>query len=174
MERRVLMGRIVAPHGVRGLVKIAAYTSAPEAIGSYGPLQDSAGTVVRLKVRGLVKGLVLAAVDGVATREAAEALKGRELYVSRAQLPEAGDEVYVADLVGLEVRTSDGARLGRIVAVQEFGAGPLLEVAPEGGGETVFVPFTEAAAPVVAPEAGFVTVELPKGLWPGDEGDEEP
>ncbi len=169
MTRRVLLGRIVGVHGVRGLVKVAAYTEVPEAIGAYGPLQDEAGRAVRLTVKGRAKEGLLAEIEGVMTREAAEALKGRDLYVLRAALPDPGDEIYQADLVGLAVRDMAGARLGQVVAVADFGAGPLLEVAPDGDEQdTVFLPFTDEVVPVVAIEAGHLTVDMPQGLWPED------
>jgi 16S rRNA processing protein RimM len=97
----------------------------------------------------------------VATREEAEALKGLELYVPRATLPALEeDEFYLADLIGLRVRTADGAELGRIRDVHNFGAGDLLEIEPADG-PTWWLPFTETAVPEVRITDGFVVAAPP-------------
>jgi 16S rRNA processing protein RimM len=167
-DQRVLLGEIVAAHGIKGLVKVRTFTERPEAIAEYGPLRDASGRTVALQVRGPTKGGLLAEVEGVTDRNAAEALKGTELFVDRSALPpadEEGGEFYHADLVGLEARSETGERLGEVVAVQDFGAGGMLEVRLDGRRDTALVPFAEAYVPQVDPEGGYLVIAAVPGLF---------
>jgi 16S rRNA processing protein RimM len=160
---RVLLGRIASAHGIRGEVLIHAYTTMPEGIAAYGPLSDKDGsrTFRIVSVRATAKGIV-ARLDGVNDRTAAEALAGLELFIRRNRLPAtAEDEFYHADLVGLAVVDPEGKVIGRVQAVQNFGAGDLLEVQLEGTGKSELIPFTEAAVPEVDLTVRRVVVVLP-------------
>jgi len=163
---RILLGEIVAVHGIRGLVKVRTFTETPEDITAYGGLTDQAGRPVELSLRGRTKGGVLAAVAGVHDRNGAEALRGTGLYVDRAALPpvEADDEYYQADLIGLEARLEDGRRLGEVRAVQDFGAGTMLEIELAEEGRSVLLPFTREAVPELALDQGFLIVVPDPGL----------
>jgi 16S rRNA processing protein RimM len=113
-------------------------------------------------VTGAAKGGVIVRAEGVETRDAAEALRGVRLYVPRDRLPEpeGEDEFYLDDLVGLEAVDAEGAARGRVVAVQNFGAGDLVEVrGPDG--ETFYVPFTREAVPEVDVKGGRVVIAPP-------------
>ena len=169
---RVCVGQIGGANGVRGWVRLASYTADPADIASYGPLSDETGErTFGVTVKRVAKGIVIAAIDGVSDRNAAEKLAGLRLYVDRAALPPAGeDEFYRADLIGLAAVTPDGAPLGRIVAVDDYGAGDVIELRlPEGG--SVLVPFTQAVVPVVDIAAGRLVIDPPPGLFApvGDE-----
>lgn len=161
----VLLGRFGAPHGVRGEIRLQSYTADPQAIAGYGPLTDRSGArkFALLSVRPQGKDMLVARVEGVNQRAGAEALTGVELYLPREKLPppEDDDEFYLADLVGLRAETREGAEIGRVIAVRNFGAGDILEVAPVGGGETLMFPFTKAVAPVVNVPGGRVVIEPP-------------
>jgi 16S rRNA processing protein RimM len=163
---RVLMGRLGAPHGVRGEIRLQSFTGDPEAIAGYGPLTDRAGqkSFTLLSVRALGKDMLVARIAGVGSREAAAALNGVELFLLRALLPETedADEFYLADLIGLRAQTPAGADIGRVVAVRNFGAGDILEIAPVGGGETLMFPFTKAVVPVVSVTEGRVVIDPPE------------
>ena len=161
---RVLLGRIAGAHGIRGEVLIKTFTHVPEAIGAYGPLGDKRGarTFEIQSVRAMAKGVV-ARLQGVGDRNAAEALKGVELYVERERLPPAADgEFYHADLIGLAAVDGERKPLGEIVAVHNFGAGDLIEVRLTGSGKTELVPFTDAAVPEVDISARRAVVVLPR------------
>jgi 16S rRNA processing protein RimM len=150
-ENRVLLGRIAGAHGIRGEVLIKTFTAEPEAIGAYGPLSDKGGarTFEIQSVRVTAKGVVTC-LKGVADRNAAEALKGVELYVAREKLPAAAEgEFYHADLIGLSAVDREGRPIGEIVAVHNFGAGDLIEVRLAGSGKTELVPFTDDTVPEV-------------------------
>lgn len=180
--KRILLGEIVAAHGIRGEVGIKTYTAEPEAIADYGPLSDEAGkrtfeiTAVKMTAKGIV-----ARIKGVTDRTGAEALKGTGLYVAREALPKAAEdegEYYHADLIGLSAVAPDGTALGTIVAVANFGAGDLIEIKFAGRNATEFVPFTDACVPAVEIATGKVTVimpemvegEPPPGETPGEAG----
>ena len=159
----ILLGRISGAHGIRGEVVIHAYTLAPENIGAYGPLFDrtNARSFEITSARATPKGVV-ARLKGIGDRTAAEALKGVELYVDRDRLPAAAEgEFYHADLIGLAAVDTEGTQIGEIVAVQNFGAGDLLEIRLAGSGKTEFVPFTEATVPEVDIAAGRAVVAMP-------------
>ena len=160
---RVLLGRIAGAHGVRGEVLIRTFTVAPEDIGAYGSLSDASGErTFRLEsVRSTRKGVV-ARLKGVADRTAAEALKGIELYVARDRLPPANEgEYYHADLIGLAAVDPGGEPVGEIVAVQNFGAGDLLEIRIAGTSRTELLPFTASVAREVDIAGRRVVVVLP-------------
>jgi 16S rRNA processing protein RimM len=163
---RIRLGRISGAHGIRGEVLIHAHTATPEDIGAYGPLSDASGARAFAieSVRVTAKGVV-ARLAGVADRTAAEALQGVELYVDRDQLPAAAEgEFYHADLIGLAAVDAEGRHIGEIVAVQNYGAGDLLEIRLAGSGKTELVPFTEAFVPEVDVKAKRVVIILP---YPG-------
>ena len=169
----VLIARIGAAHGIKGEVRVKAYTADPAGIGAYGPLEAPDGRVFEVAslrpAAGPAADMLVVRFKGVADRNAAEALNGLELSVPRDRLPPAGDdEYYHADLVGLSAVTRDGASLGTVVAVQNYGAGDLLEIAPKRG-ETLLVPFTRAAVPEVDVAGGRVIVDPPEGLLGADQ-----
>lgn len=157
----VCVGVIVGAHGVRGQVRIKSFTAEAADVGAYGPVrEETTGRVLPLAVVGLVKGLVIARLEGIRDRDAAEALKGTRLLVERECLPETEeDEFLYADLVGLRAEGLDGASLGTVKAVHDFGAGALLEI--DGAGGNHLIPFTRAAVPVVDVAGGKLVVDPP-------------
>lgn len=162
-RRRVLIGRIGAPHGVRGEVLIQSYAHEPRAIASYGPLESEDGTQrleIRI-VRETTKGLI-ARIAGIDDRNEVEALKGLALYVDRSRLPAAAeDEFYRADLIGLRAIDTEGRTLGTVIAVDNYGAGDILELRIDGQSETELIPFTDAYIPSLDLGARTITVVLP-------------
>lgn len=163
-QDRVLLGVVAAPHGVRGLVRIKSFTEDPMAVGAYGPLSDESGKKeYRVEILSAARDAVLARIEGVADRTAAEALRGLRLYVDRSALPETGErEWYEADLIGLKAVGTDGRDWGKVIAFHDFGAGSVMEVS--GG---VMLPFTNEAVPEIDVEGGKVLVDPPAGLLAG-------
>jgi len=164
-DKRILLGRITNAHGLKGEVVVHAFTEHLEAIAEYGPLADTDGqhaielSIVRVTDKG-----VIARVSGVNDRTQAEALKGRELWVAREQLPEAEDgSFYYSDLVGLDAVTPEGSIIGKVVAVQNFGASDLLEIKPTGTRQTELVAFTDDFVPEVDIAGGRVVVIMADG-----------
>jgi 16S rRNA processing protein RimM len=165
----ICVARIGAAHGVRGAVKLWTFTEDPLAVKRYGPLQTKDGArqfeVTHLRE---AKGHLVATLKGIATREEAERLNGVELYVAREKLPATDeDEYYHADLIGLAAVNAAGEPLGRVIAIHNFGAGDIIEVAPANGA-TMLLPFSNAVVPTVDLEGGRVVIELPDEI----EGDD--
>ncbi len=165
--RAVCVGIIVGAHGVRGAVKVKSFTGNAEDVAAYGPLRDQRGTrQFVLTPIGMARGNVLAAIEGVGDRNAAEALRGMRLYVDRDALPPAGeDEFYHADLIGMAARTVAGRDLGTVRAVYNHGAGDVIELMlPEG--TPVALPFTKAVVPVVDLAGRRLVIDPPDGVLP--------
>jgi 16S rRNA processing protein RimM len=162
----VLLGEIGAAQGLKGEVRIRSYTEEAASITSYGPLQDETGQRIEIESLRATPKALIARIKGVTTRSAAEALLHTKLYMLREMLPERPEEEwYHADLIGLQALSQDGAQLGEIVAIQNFGAGDLLEVKPKCGGATVLVPFTRDTVPEIDAEGGRLTLVPPEGLF---------
>jgi len=174
-ERKVLLGVVAAAHGVRGELRIRSLCAEPADIGSYGPLSDEAGirTFTVRPTGTSTKGDVIARIDGVDDRTAAEALRGLRLYAARTRLPppEPG-EWYEDDLIGLVARGSDGRAWGTVLAVHDFGAGTVLELSGGDHGRSFMVPFTPQAVPAVDVESGTITVDPPDGLLDAKDADD--
>jgi len=157
-EPLIQVGRVAGAFGVRGEVRITSYTAEPTALLEYRDLKREDGSVALTLLSGRpAKGGVVARAREVETREQAEALRGLKLFIPRSALPEPDeDEFYVTDLIGLAVETPEGAPLGTIRSVQDFGAGDLLEIVPAEGGATWYLPFTKEAVPEVRLAEGKV------------------
>jgi 16S rRNA processing protein RimM len=165
----ICVARIGAAHGVRGAVKLWTFTEDPLAVKHYGPLmtKDGARQFEVTHAREARDHLV-ATLKGIATREEAERLNGLELYIAREKLPATDeDEYYHADLIGLAAVTSANQLLGRVIAIHNFGAGDIIEIAPPHG-STLLLPFTNAVVPTVDLPGGRVVIELPEEI----EGDD--
>jgi 16S rRNA processing protein RimM len=155
----VVMAQIGRAHGLKGEVHAQSFTADPLALTDYGDLTDAQGRVFKIAAMRLAgSGLVLR-LNGVTTREAAEALNGVELLLPREALPDTGDDddFYYADLIGLDALEKDGENLGKVLAVHNFGAGDMLEVQLTNG-KSVFVPFTKAAVPEVKVKTGHLII----------------
>jgi 16S rRNA processing protein RimM len=166
---QICVARIGAAHGVRGAVKLWTFTEDPFAVTRYGPLstKDGARSFEVAHAREARDHLV-ATLKGVTTRNEAERLNGLELYIAREKLPAtADDEYYHADLIGLAAITPGGEPLGKVIAVHNFGAGDIIEIAPPAG-PTMLLPFTNAVVPTVDLAGGRVLIELPDEI----EGDD--
>jgi 16S rRNA processing protein RimM len=169
---QVCVARIGAAHGVRGAVKLWTFTEDPLAVKAYGVLSTEDGTrQFEVEHAREARDHLVATFKGVTTREEAERLNGVELYIPRAKLPAAEeDEYYHADLIGLAAVTTSDQPLGRVIAIHNFGAGDIIEIAPPQGA-TVLLPFTKAVVPTVDIPGGRVMIELPEEIE-GDEPDE--
>jgi 16S rRNA processing protein RimM len=161
--RFILLGRVAGAFGVRGEVRITAYGDDPLALLTYKTLVREDGSPVLTLTSGrAAKGGLIARAKEVETREQAESLRGVKLFVAREALPEPEeDEFYHADLIGLSVETPEGAGLGKVKAVQNFGAGDMLEVEPPQGRATFYLPFTREVVPEVRLKEGRVIAVPP-------------
>src|ERR1700716_786907 len=169
MAAHICIARIGAAHGGRGAGKLWTFTEDPLAVQTYGPLatKDGARQFEVTHARE-AKGNLVATLKGVATREEAARLNGVELYIAREKLPATSeDEYYHADLIGLAAVNAANEPLGRVIAIHNFGAGDIIEIAPAHGA-TMLLPFTNAVVPSVDLAGGRVIIELPDEI----EGDD--
>jgi 16S rRNA processing protein RimM len=164
-DNLVLVGRIGAAHGIRGEVRLQSFTGDPLAIAGYGPLAtDRAGLdAISIAAARPAGNVLIARLNDVADRSAAEKLNGVGLYLDREKLPavEDDDDFYQADLIGLEARLETGEPLGDVIAVPNFGAGDLIEVRDAASGRTELYPFTKAVVPVVKVAEGYLIIVPP-------------
>ena len=164
MANRICVARIGAAHGVRGEVKLWSFTEDPAAVAHYGPLETQDGSrCFEIEALRAAKDHFVARIAGVNDRDAAEKLRNIELYIPRARLPkiEEADTFYHADLVGLDAITPDGARVGTVHALHNFGAGDIIEIAPVEGGAPLMLPFNETTVPKIDVAARQVVVVPP-------------
>ena len=161
-DRLILVGRIAGAFGVRGDLRVTSFTADPMALAGFRDLRRADGSPApALTGARPVKGGLVARAAGVETREQAEALRGLKLHVLREALPAPEeDEFYLTDLVGLKVETPEGKVLGAVRGVQDFGAGDLLEVKPEGA-PSFWLPFTREAVPEVDVLGGRIVAVPP-------------
>lgn len=179
MPALICVARIGAAHGVRGAVKLWTFTEDPLAVRHYGPLQTKDGKrQFEVAQAREAKDHLVATFKGVTTRDEAERLNGLELYVARDKLPATDDdEYYHADLIGLAAVTATGEPLGRVVAIHNFGAGDIIEIAPPreaAKGATMLLPFTNAVVPEVDLTGGKVVIDLPREIEGEDRDDSSP
>ncbi|WP_342708604.1 ribosome maturation factor RimM [Bradyrhizobium sp. B124] len=165
MTAPVCVARIGAAHGVRGAVRLWTFTEDPLAVKDYGPLMTKDGTrQFEVTHAREAKDHLVVTLKGVASRDDAERLNGLELYVPRDRLPETDDgEYYHTDLIGLAAVTTTAQPLGKVIAIHNFGAGDIIEIAPPQGA-TMLLPFTNAVVPTVDLAGGRVVIELPQEI----------
>lgn len=162
-NRLILLGEIGTAHGIRGEVSIRTFTEEPADIAAYGPLCDKSGQrTFKIEALRVASKAVIARLQGVNDRTTAENLRNTGLYVKRSQLPELEPGAYYhEDLAGLAAVEPEGAMLGTVLCVVNFGAGDLVEISRPGERDTLLVPFTKEAVPQVDLQMGRVTVVLP-------------
>ncbi len=129
------------------------------------------GLTIRILSARTTTNVLVARLEGVNDRNAAEKLNGVELYVDRTLLPapEDEDDFYHADLLGLRAQLPDGTSLGEVTAVPNFGAGDILEVRDERTGDTFLYPFTKAVVPEIRLSEGYLVIVPPIEAEPGEE-----
>ncbi len=164
---QICVGAIAGAFGVTGEVRLKSFCSDPAAIADYGRLKTETGsTEFDVKILRAVKGGFAARLSGVDSKEQADALRGTELFVDRENFPNLpDDEFYHADLVGLLALDTGGTELGRIKAVQNHGAGDLLELQLPSTSATTLLPFTRHTVPTVDLLAGRVIIDPPEGAF---------
>ncbi len=165
------MGEFGRAHGLNGEVRLKSYTGDPQAIATYGPLIGADGRRIELtdvrQAGGASPDLLVVRVKGVGDRTGAEGLNRLALFLPRERLGTVSDadEFFTADLVGLSVVDTQGAVLGTVADVPNYGGGDLLEIKPALGGATALLPFTKAFVPELDIAGGRVVVDPPDDLF---------
>lgn len=144
-DQPVTLAAIIGAHGVAGEVRLKLFGEGVAALKRYRAFNNSALTVEKLKDDG--KGGAIARFAEVPDRTAAEKLRGTALTVRRSELPPLPEgEYYHADLIGLPAVSTEGEALGECVAVENFGAGDVIEIR-KADGKKFMVPMKPEAVP---------------------------
>ncbi len=176
LQNPVLLAKIGAPHGVRGQVRVTSYTQDVTAFGNYGPLISKDGRKFSVANARAAKNIVVVTFKGITSREEAEKIRGLELFIERNSLPDTDDDddFYINDLVGMQVKEPTGEAVGKIAAIQNFGAGDLLEIIPLANTEKLpggswFIAFTRQNVPEIDLENRRVTIVRPEEISERDQ-----
>lgn len=163
MSRDILLGVVIGAQGLKGEVKVKTFTESPDKLGAYGALHAKDGRrFVVQTARAAKADIAVVRFDGVADRNAAEKLKGLELFVARDALPPTDEEeFYHADLIGLAAHDTDGRVLGTVSAIHNFGAGDVIAIARADGSDMI-LPFTRGVVPTIDVKAGFIVIAVPE------------
>ena len=163
MAQDVLLAAVIGAQGLQGAVKAKVFTETPDALTRYGALHDKDGKRFEITAfRAGKPGEAVISFQGVTSREAAEALKGTQLFIARDALPAAGeDEFYHADLIGLDAQDSEGRTIGKVAGVHNFGASDVIEIVRTDG-DSVLLAFTRETVPVIDIAAGRIVVAVPE------------
>jgi 16S rRNA processing protein RimM len=169
LARDVLLAAVIAAQGLKGAVKAKIFTETPEALTHYGALHDAGGRTFEITAfRPGKPGEAVMAFQGIESRQAAEALKGVQLFIARDKLPKTGEEeFYHADLIGLEAQDGEGRVIGKVAAIHNFGAGDVIEIT-RADGDNVLLAFTRETVPVIDIAGGRIVVAVPEN----DEGND--
>jgi 16S rRNA processing protein RimM len=159
----IFVAQVAASFGVQGEFKLLSYTHDPLSVLDYAPLLNSDGQPILALTKARVhKGALVVGAQGISDKDKADALKGLKLYVRRDDLPEAEDEddFYITDLLGLEVRDLKDILVGKVKAVENFGAGDLLDIQPKSG-PAFYLAFTRDNVPEVNLKNGYLRIDPP-------------
>jgi 16S rRNA processing protein RimM len=166
----VLLGVVIGAQGLKGEVRVKTFTESPLKLGAYGPLHTKDGHSLAIVSAKAGKDAALVMFKGVSDRNAAEALKGTELFVKRSALPQIdAEEFYHADLVGLRAEDTEGRSIGVVKALHNFGAGDVIELVRDDGDE-VFLPFTREVAREIDIKGGRIVIAAPEEVEAGEKG----
>ncbi len=162
--KRILLGKITTAHGIKGFVKVQVYAEDPALLnGTLYTTEDGPATLT-LTMKNSMGKVWLAAVDGITDRTEAEKLRHTELWIGREALPEPEDgAIYYEDMIGLSV-VENRKTIGEIAGIDDFGAGPLLDIKPTDGSDNFYLPFADQYVLETDMDAGLITVEIPEGL----------
>lgn len=164
-QKRICVGEISTVHGVRGLVKVRAYGEDPQTLQKYGPLftSETGDETQTLTLKHQAGGIWVAEVKGINDRDVAAKLRGTKLWLERDKLPEIEGAYYHDDLIGMVVFDQSGVSLGVIDAVDNFGAGDLLDIKPDGK-PSFYLPFVDMYVLEVKLDENSMIVDIPEGL----------
>ena len=147
-EKRVALAAVAGAHGVRGEVKLKLFGDSIDSLARQPSLTVGGKPMLLKDVRAGNK-TAIARFEGVASREAAEALRGSLVEIDRVALPSLADgEYYHGDLIGLPCVEGDGQPIGTVAALEDFGAGELLDI-QKADGKSSLIPFREGIADLV-------------------------
>jgi 16S rRNA processing protein RimM len=147
-ERRIALAAVAGAHGVKGEVRLKLFSDSATGLSAHKKLYVGSAERRLLSVRDSGKTAV-ARFEGIDDRSAAEGLRGSLVEVERSTLPTLEEgEYYHVDLIGLPAVDAQGSAVGTVVAVENYGAGDLLEIEEETGKRSL-IPFKAGIADLV-------------------------
>ncbi len=155
---------ITSVHGIKGAVKVKAYTEDPYSLKQYSPLYTKdCNNSYDINILSVNKDNLIISIKDITDRNMAEKLKGVELYTKRSNLPKIEEnEFYYADLVGLVVKSAkDDNIIGKILAIHNFGAGDILEIGLEKQKDSQLLPFNDNTVPEINITKGYISIIFP-------------
>ncbi|WP_088414625.1 ribosome maturation factor RimM [Wolbachia endosymbiont of Wuchereria bancrofti] len=163
-DNLVCMGIITSPHGIKGAVKVKTFTEKPENISLYGKLISGSKNYDIDSVSVIGENLVIATISGVNSRNEAEFLRNKKLYIERNKLLKLNDEneFYQGDLVNMEVRLENDELYGYIKSIYNFGSGDILEISVISTKKNIMLPFTKEIFPYVNIKERYITLNMPE------------
>ncbi len=161
MTRLVKVGQIVAPHGIKGMVKINTSLENPRALTQYGSIYTQTGQSMAVRIVSVKGEQVIAALDGISDRNAAENMRGTQLFINRDNLPPTQEkQYYYCDLMGLTVMDENKTVIGMVKSVENYGASDILVIETKTGAD-ILVAFTNETVPTVDLANKTITVIIP-------------
>ncbi|WP_168464862.1 ribosome maturation factor RimM [Wolbachia endosymbiont of Ctenocephalides felis wCfeT] len=160
----VCLGIITSPHGIKGAVKIKTFTEKPENISLYGELVSGNESYQIDSISVIGDNLVIAAINGINSRNEAELLRNKKLYIEREKLPELDDEdeFYQSDLVGMEVRLENNELYGHVKSIHNFGSDDILEILVIDSQRSIMLSFTKEVFPNVNVKEKYIVLNMPE------------
>jgi len=162
----ICIGAIFGAAGVKGAVRLKVFTEDIKSISKYGPVtivgrEFPQGKKFDLEILHNVKDGVAAKLKNINDRNQADALRGSELYIERAALPEIEEEgdFYFEDMIGLMAKDKQGDLFGKVDGVYNFGAGDIIEVSFSKEKGKRMYPFSDEVVPEVNIEGGYIIVD---------------
>ncbi len=158
----ICIGKITSAHGIKGQVKVASFTDNSQDIAIYNNPVFKDNSSIELKITSSKGNVLIAWVNDIANRNDAEKLRGKEIFVDRLDFPETeSEEFYHIDIIGLEVRSNSGKKLGVVKAMHNFGAGDIIDIILDKTKKREMYQFNDKTIPEVNIDGGYVVLVLP-------------
>ncbi|BEP32964.1 MAG: ribosome maturation factor RimM [Wolbachia endosymbiont of Drosophila biauraria] len=163
-DNLICLGIIISPHGIKGAVKVKTFTEKPENISLYGKLISGDENYKIDSVSVIGDNLVIATISGVNSRNEAELLRNKKLYIERSKLPELNDEdeFYQSDLVDMEVRLKSNELYGYVKSVYNFGSGDILEILVISTKKRIMLSFAKEIFPHININGRYIVLNIPE------------
>ncbi|MGL9731837.1 MAG: ribosome maturation factor RimM [Wolbachia sp.] len=163
-DNLVYLGIITCPHGIKGAVKVKTFTEKPENISLYGELISGDESYKIDSVSVIGDNLVIATISRVNSRNEAELLRNKKLYIKRDKLPQLNDEneLYQSDLINMEVRLENNELYGHVESIHNFGSGDVLEISVIGTKKNIMLSFTKEIFPHINVKERYIALNMPE------------
>lgn len=163
-DNLICLGIITSPHGIKGAVKIKTFTEKPENISLYDELTSGNENYKISSVFVIGDDLVIATISGVNSRNEAELLRNKKLYIERNKLPQLNDqdEFYQNDLINMEVRLENNELYGYVKSIHNFGSGDILEILVISTKKSIMLSFTKEIFPHINIKERYIVLNMPE------------